>query len=78
MHAYAANEMDVDYFTQVLDVDDKDWLAHIKIEQVIADPICTNVYLSLGSINPTRVVDCFDKNEGQWQIKTVTALSPPR
>jgi len=78
MHAYAANEMDVDYFTQVQDVDDKDWLAHIKIEQVIEDPICPHVYLSLDSINPTRVVDCFVKNEWQWQIKTITALSPPR
>jgi len=78
MHAYSANEINVDYFTQVQDFDDKDWLAHIKVEQVIADPICTNVYLSLGSINPTRIVDCFVKNEGQWQIKTVTALSPPR
>jgi len=47
------------------DVDDKNWLTHIKVEQVIEDPICPHVYLSFGSINPTRVVDCCVKNEGQ-------------
>lgn len=78
MRAYEANEIDVDYFIKTQDFDDKDWLSNIKVQQVIADPVCTNVYMTFGALNRKRVVDCFVKENDGWKIKAVTDLSPPK
>lgn len=78
MRAYEANEIDADYFIKAQDFDDKDWLSNIKVQQVIVDPVCTNVYMSFGAANPKRVVDCFVKETSGWKIKAVTDLSPPQ
>lgn len=76
--AYEADEIDVDYFIKAQDFDEKDWLSNIKVQQVIVDPVCTNVYMSFGAVNPKRVVNCFVKESGGWVINTVTDLSPPQ
>lgn len=74
MKAYQADEVDVDYFLKVQDFDDKDWLSHISADREIADPICTNVYMSFGQASKKHVVSCFVKEKGFWRIRSVTGF----
>lgn len=74
MKAYKADEIDVDYFIKVQDFDDQDWLKNIAADKVITDPVCTQVYMTFGKINPKHVVDCLVKEGNTWKIKSVTDI----
>lgn len=69
--------IDVDYFIKAQDFNEMDWLPNIRVEHVVVDPVCTNVYMSFGLIKKHRVVDCFVKEDGVWKISTVTAITLP-
>jgi len=66
-----------DYFIKAQDFDEADWLPNIHVDQVVVDPVCTNVYMSFGAIKKHRLVDCFVQESGSWKIKTVTAITLP-
>ena len=70
--AYMNNELEEDYFLKVQDFADKDWSKHISIDLIIADPICTNVYLTFGTGESSqKVIDCMVEENGVWKIKSV-------
>ena len=70
--AYRNNELEEDYFLKVQDFADKDWSKHISIDLIIADPICTNVYLTFGTGESSqKVIDCIVEDNGVWKIKSV-------
>ena len=71
--AYRSNELEEDYFLKVQDFADKVWSKHISIDLIIADPICTNVYLTFGTGESSqKVIDCMVEEKGVWKIKSVT------
>ena len=71
--AYMNNELEEDYFLKVQDFANEDWSKHISIDLIIADPICTNVYLTFGTGESSqKVIDCMVEEKGVWKIKSVT------
>lgn len=61
-----------DYFLKVQDFNDNNWKDNVSVNQAFPDPICMNVYITLGTGKDAKqIIDCMVKEKNTWKVKYV-------
>lgn len=72
-----SEESGSDYFLKVQNFEDDNWKNNVSVQLAYPDPICMNVYLTLGTGKDAKhIIDCMVKEQGVWKVKYVTDPNP--